>query len=115
MTQRDNDDRHFQARLKHKLDESAAALDEDTLRRLRKARYAALESARAHRKQGVLIGSITAASVAIVAMAFWFAMPADKYQAYGLEDIELLSSVEDLEFYEELEFYQWLAEEQITG
>ena len=114
----DKREKAFLGHVKRVLDESADALDEDTLRKLRIARKEAV--ARHSPRQTwwqPLAGGAAVASLAVVIVvgSFWSGSGQDGVPVSGFDDLELLSSAEDIEFYEDLEFYQWLENEELAG
>ena len=58
-------------------------------------------------------GLVTATLVVGVATTLWVTNPAPPRQ--GMEDIELLASVESPEFYQDLDFYLWLEARASAG
>ncbi len=126
-----NDQDKLINQIKQRLDQDADALDAATLSRLRQARAQAIEAG--ERKGFHWFGlntvgaGITAfASVSVLAVAVWLAMPAATTssdmmastveQEQVFDDLELLAATEDLEFYEEeLEFYYWLEAQDAQG
>jgi len=106
--------------LDYKLDQ----LDDDVLASLRAARRNAIQAsitrpvvAHAHSTHVINfpkwlspVSTATAfASVALVTASFIFQPGANQiHQASPLDDLALLSSVEEIEFYENLDFYIWL-------
>ena len=94
--------------IRAELDKSADALDAHTLSRLNQARHRALtRQARFSWASGRwLLPAAATAAVAVLAFNLLTITPAEPETL--LEDLELLSSVEDMDFYSELEFYEWL-------
>jgi len=117
------------------LDDSADALDAQTLSRLNKARQKALHSHRERKFQlfklpfaGVTAGVVTSISIATVSVWLWTMQlqqlspqqlsPQQLSQvqlAYDDEDINMLISDTELELLDELEFMSWLVLEQASN
>lgn len=108
-------DQTFLAAAKEALDQSVRTLDARTLTRLRQARRRALEARPRQVPRLVWAGGFATISVALLAGALWLYRPVSNDTFSGLEDLELLTSVENLEVYEDLEFYGWLAETGSAG
>lgn len=111
----ENEDR-FLKQIKKTLDEGTDHLDAEIQSRLTQIRYKALESKSSRwlpewmYQPSAQWASVTGALLLIV---LYFGEPGITQP--GLEDIDLLTSVDGLELYEELEFYAWLAEENVDA
>ncbi|MGQ0811288.1 MAG: hypothetical protein ACT4OO_08695 [Nitrospiraceae bacterium] len=105
------------ARSKQAMDRSLDDLDPHTLARLRLARRRALEAAPRSKAWLVWAGGFAMASVAILALVLWLKPPAMQQPNHqpALEDLELITSLENVELSEDLEFYGWLAETPSAG
>jgi hypothetical protein len=116
-------------RIRQRLDEDVASLDDETVSRLRQARQRALSAAtrgarpwwRAHlpgdRPAGdwlVPVGAFASVVVTVLALTLMVAEP-DNGLAREVDDLDLLTVGEELELYENLEFYQWLEDSEQTG
>lgn len=97
------------------LDESVRDLGPGVERRLRQARYRALEAKSKPFRWLLPASGFAAVSVAILAGALWLFQPSRPVPVQGVEDIEILSSGENLELFDDLEFYRWLAEQNPAG
>ena len=95
--------------IKAELDKSAESLDAHTLSRLNQARHRALERRTrfSWKVNRWLLPAAATAAVAVLAFNLLTITPPAEPETL-LEDLELLSSVEDMDFYGELEFYEWL-------
>ena len=116
-------------RIRRRLDEDVANLDDATLSRLRHARQLAL-SAASEGKQGgtrtrwlsgrpsgdwlVPAGAFASVVATAFALTLMVAEP-ENGLTREVEDLDLLTAGEELELYENLEFYQWLEESEQTG
>ncbi len=109
----------FLRQVKTTLDQSVDALDDDTLRALRKARHEAVAAASGRRSAWLMpVGGLAmAATVAAFSVSLWMAdpQPGTNAQLPPLEDLALLGDAESLEFYEDLDFYLWLDDEKDAG
>ncbi len=104
------------ANVRQTLDESAAAIDADTLSRIRQIRTQAIAKAeiRTSSWSGVMTGALATACVMVVAVMILLRSPMPT-EAVPLDDLDLISSSESLELYEDLEFYEWLAEDNLQS
>lgn len=116
-------------RIRRRLDEDVAGLDDATLSRLRRARQLAV-SAAAEGRPGrwrparlfdrptgdwlVPAGAFASVVATAIALSLMVAEPDDGL-AREVEDLDLLTAGEELELYENLEFYQWLEKREQTG
>lgn len=111
-----HDEEQFVNNIKQQLDQQAEGLDGQTLSRLRQARATALA---AETKRGWHWQPLAAvASVSVLAVAVWLAMPVNNsgdHTLAALDDLELLASTDELEFYEEIEFYEWVGSQDEQG
>lgn len=105
-----NDDRSFTNNIRQVLDNSTEELDVDISRRLRLARYRALERYEEKHSYWKPAGGFALASMLLVAIGVWQFSGNEKGNgmAYAMEDLELIASSDSLQLYEDLEFYQWL-------
>ncbi len=126
---RQQDDRLIE-RIRRRLDESVAELDEATLSRLAQARQRALSAEPGHSRRArrwirslavrpasdwlVPAGALASVVATVLALALTVSEP-ENGLARQVEDLDLLSAGEELELYENLEFYQWLDEREQTG
>ncbi len=116
MKKEDHRDAEFLRRVRAALDESADRMDAETLSRLRRARYAALEAG--VKKRGGLwtrfripaVGLATAC-IALFAVFLYFRAP-EKPDVSRMEDVEILASGDNLDLFAQLDFYTWVAEEE---
>lgn len=111
------------------LEKQADELDDNVVARLRAARLRASEVANQKNERPgwvMWIGGsmaniltrpagalVTATLVLGVVTSLWVANPSAP--RHGIEDLELLASVESPEFYQDLEFYLWLEDETRVG
>lgn len=113
----DRDERLIQ-QVKTDLDRSADALDNETINRLRQIRQAALrqtEPSTIFHRGWIPAGAFASALlVGLLTVSLWFEQsPSETYAV--LEDVEMLSTVDDIEFFDEFEFYQWLNTDAQAG
>ena len=112
------DDEQVAARAKRLLDVSAADLDPATVRRLQRARLAALEAKPARYSWMVLAGGLATAVVVAFTLTLWTKQPQslpEHHAAQVVEDMDLVLSAENVELADDLEFYHWLADVDTTG
>lgn len=114
MTQQNE---QFISRIKESLDESVESLDAATCSRLSNVRAAALQGQRRGTRWLLPAGGVAVATLA-VALLFYITPLSQRFgtEQYWdsvevMQDIEMLSSVDDIEMIENLEFYYWLDEE----
>lgn len=110
------DDEKFVNNIKQQLDRQAEELDGQTLSRLRQARAGALAEDGGRQWHWQPLAAF--ASVAVLAVAVWLALPlnnGDERNMAALDDMELLAARDDPEFYEEIEFYAWLESQNEEG
>lgn len=104
----------FENNAKTLLDESAESLNPDITRRLRQARYAALEKAHKPAVWGGFPQAVTAMlAIAVVSISLIFTVDHDSsYEIVNVmeDEIEMLTSTDNMELMEDLEFMQWLVE-----
>jgi len=104
-------EKHFLDAARRVLDQAERDLDGATRARLRAARARALnEGRRPWTRPGAWwlpLGGFAAAAVVVLAVALWFAAPSGAPP--GIEDLELLTALDNQELYDEPEFYRWLA------
>ncbi len=111
-------DKAFLETAKYLLNKRADEIDPETRSRLRKGRYAALQSLRSRRHPISWMWPAAGVAVACtVILAFFLVLkePGSKEVLSDMEDIELLASSAPIEFYDDLEFYNWLAEHEGAG
>ena len=113
-----NDDKSFTHNIQQALDNSTEELDADISRRLRLARYHALEAYKVKHSYWKPAGSFAMAAMLLVAIGVW--QFGGKQQgveelndngtviAQNIEDLELVATSDSMQFYQDLEFYQWL-------
>ncbi|MEE4375890.1 MAG: hypothetical protein V2J55_00030 [Candidatus Competibacteraceae bacterium] len=115
MTDSSSDrEQHFLDAVKAELDASAAALDSVTVARLEQRRRTALRSCPSRPTWWIPAGAFATLAVAITTIFLWTAAPTPESDGL-LEDLDLLSSIEDIEFYDELDFYLWLNDDVPAG
>lgn len=127
---RDTEDQALLQHVKNVLNASADALDDTTRSRLRAARARALgampqgrqtpaqsPSTSRHIRRAWLwpAGGMALACAALLSWMLSFPTMEIHAPGLGLEQLELLSSMEGLEFYTDLDFYQWLANDADAG
>ena len=105
-----NDDRSFTSKVRQVLDTGTEELDTDISRRLRLARYQALESYEEKHSYWKPAGGFALATMLLAAIGVWQFGGTDRGNgmAQTVEDLELIASSDSLQLYEDLEFYQWL-------
>jgi len=111
-------DEAFVETAKYLLSERAEKIDTKTRSRLRKGRYAALQSLKSRKRPTPWMWPAAGMAVACTAVLAFFLIlkePGPQEVLSNMEDIELLASSEPIEFYDDLEFYNWLAEHEGTS
>mgnify|MGYP001823802306 CR=1 FL=1 len=113
-----NDDRSFTSSIREVLDDSIGELDSDVSRRLRLARYQALESYEQKHNYWKPAGGFALATMLLVAIGVWQfggnERDIERFNEIGaviaqkMDDLELIASSDSLHLYKDLEFYQWL-------
>ena len=113
-----NDDKSFTQNIQHALDNGIEELDADVSRRLRLARYQALEAYQEKHNYWKPASGFALATMLLVAIGVWqFGgnqrsieqfNERDTVIAQSNEDLELIASSDSMQFYQDLEFYQWL-------
>ena len=112
-----NDDRSFTQNIQQSLDNSVEKLDVEISRRLRLARYQALEAYQEKHTNWKPVGGFALATMLLVAIGVWqFAgnqsieqlNERDTVIAQNIDDLELIAATDSLQFYQDLDFYQWL-------
>ena len=120
----DRKEKHFFDEARWILKVAEENLDAATLSRLRAARARALDAvtprdyARTRRPAWLLpVGSFAAAGVVLaVASMLWFTVPAGNSGSLAdIENLDLLTAVDNPEFYADLDFYRWLASQNNAG
>lgn len=114
MNNEDRDPR-FLAHIRSELDRNAANLEVDTVARLKRLRYAALEQHDSSRlnwwrlfRFPVMVMA-TGVVIALVMMTN-FQSSSTFHDGQTLADLEILTSSEQFEFLSDLDFYIWLTE-----
>jgi hypothetical protein len=113
-----NDDKSFTQNIQNALDNGIEELDADVSRRLRLARYQALEAYQEKHNYWKPASGFALATMLLVAIGVWqFGgnqrsieqfNERDTVIAQSIEDLELIASSDSMQFYQDLEFYQWL-------
>jgi hypothetical protein len=113
-----NDDRSFTRSIREALDNSTGELDSDVSRRLRLARYRALERYEEKHSYWKPASGFALATMLLAAIGVWQfggneqgverLNESSTVIAQTMEDLELIASADSLQLYENLEFYQWL-------
>jgi hypothetical protein len=86
--------------------QSVDALDGQTLSRITRIRYSALEQANhKSRKSGFWLPAGAVASVCLAVLIFTLVPQQTVEEKIFIDEIEIIS---ELDFYENLEFYEWL-------
>lgn len=120
----DRKEKHFLDEARRILKVAEQELDAATLSRLRAARARTLDpitprdDARAWRPAWLLpVGGFAAAGVVLaVAGMLWFTTPSGNgVSLSGIENLDLLTAVDNPEFYADLDFYRWLASQNHAG
>jgi hypothetical protein len=113
---RSSDEDLFIADAKRALDDSVHQLDRGLAGRLQRARREALDTSLCHRRWWRWAGGIAIASIGLLAIVFLIRQPdLDSHAMPMLEDLELMTSIENVELSEDLEFYDWLADSPTAG
>jgi hypothetical protein len=109
-------DELFIADAKRLLDAAVCDLDAWQTGRLQRARREALAVQSRRRPLIEWAGGIVLATLSIVALTIVFEKRIDEPHAPPiLEDLDLISSVEDVELAEDYEFFGWLADPAVSG
>jgi hypothetical protein len=117
----DESERALLERVRQHLDDAARDLDGATVTRLRVARSEALRAASETRRAPAwawpVAGVLTAGVVAALAAALWIGSGAPRVPlpTAGIEDMELITSLDHVDLYTEADFYRWLAEQNNAG
>ena len=98
------------------LDDAVRDLNQDTTLRLQRARMRALEGAAHRRPWMAWAGGVVLASAVLLTVVLWDtpATIEPHSQLHLLEDLDLVTSLENVEISEDLEFYDWLADATST-
>jgi hypothetical protein len=105
----------FLTEVRKTLDRGTESLDPETLRRLRSARFKALERAGAGRlswfrlHRWITAGGLTTITVLALGISLWLGAPAQNPPVRQPDDLEILTSQDQLDLYKDLDFYRWLA------
>jgi hypothetical protein len=105
----------FLTEVRKTLDRGTESLDPETLRRLRSARFEALERAGAGRlswfrlHRWITAGGLTTITVLALGISLWLGAPAQNPPVRQPDDLEILTSQDQLDLYKDLDFYRWLA------
>jgi hypothetical protein len=113
----DDQNPRFLAHIRSELDRKAANLEADTVARLKRLRYSALEQhdslygnwRRLFRYP--LMAVATGVVIAVVVMTN-FQSSSTFHDGQTLADLEILTSSEQFEFFSDLDFYLWLTEKE---
>ena len=106
----------FLQQVTQQLDEAEQSMSSDTLRELRKRRYAALQKiSRPRRIWRPLPALAMAMSIAVAIIGVRLLLPEHSGVSPQVEDLPLLTASDDLELYDQLEFIQWLEFEERAG
>lgn len=114
----DDSERKLVERVRQHLDSAVRDLDGATLTRLRAARGEALRAAaETHRTPAwvwPVAGALTAGVVVALTAALWIGLgsPRASVPSAGIEDMELISTLDHVDLYTETDFYRWLAEQK---
>ena len=94
------------------LNNSVDSLDAETQSRITQARYRALEQQTKQKSEWWIPATVFASTCLLILM---ISMDAGEVlpEPAPLQDIEIISNIDDLEFLEELEFYEWLEEYEV--
>ena len=110
----------FLAEVRKTLDRSTESLDQDTVRRLRQARFEALERPGTGRSswfglhRWITAGGLATVTVLALGVSLWVVNPREKLPARHVDEVEMLTAQEHLDLYQDLEFYRWLADSSGT-
>jgi hypothetical protein len=113
----DDSERALLERVRQHLDAATRDLDGATLTRLRAARSEALRAAGEARRAPAwawpVTGVLTAGVVAALAAALWIGLgsPRTPVPTAGIEDMELIATLDHVDLYTDADFYRWLAEQ----
>lgn len=111
-----SDERALISQAKAVLDRAVGELDQPTVLRLQRGRRAALDAGFRRPVWIPWASGFAVVSVAALAIFLWVRQPASQpHAAVSLEDVELVTSVENVELAEDLEFFHWLAGDDTTG
>jgi len=103
----------FTQKLKDRFDQSVASLDGETLSRITRARYRALEQTREHKPGRAIWLPAGALATLCLAMLVYVMVPQTTVEEKTfIDEIEIIS---ELDLYENLEFYEWLEQHEIPS
>ena len=112
----DNED-ELNTNIKQRLDKSVEEIDANTLSSIRQIRAKAMEKTenRKYPKQNsMLIGGLATACVFVLAVILLL-NPETPVQQIPVDELEMISSIDNLELIEDLEFYEWLEEDGLPS
>jgi hypothetical protein len=107
--------------LKKIMDETEAQTEQHVRRRLRAARFRALEALEvpvpwyARFPRWATAGSLVTAVALVLTLSLWNYQEQNDIPSGQVEDLELLTNKEQLELYKDLDFYRWLESSDHTG
>ena len=106
-------DNRLQEQIKQSLQDSSENLEASIQSRITRARYNALEQLDREEKLNwwAPAAMITTACLALVVITL-LTRTAPEPDLF-MEDMDMISTVDDLELYEDLEFYEWLDEYEL--
>jgi len=111
----------FLTEVRKTLDRGTESLDPETLRRLRSARFEALDRAGASRfswfrlHRWITAGGLTTITVLAFGISLWLGSPVRNPPLRQPDDLEILTSQDQLDLYKDLDFYRWLDKEAIVA
>ena len=110
----DRDEQQLMANAKAALEQGVADLDAQTLSRITRARYRALDRLPERHAQSPWRVSAGVALTTCMAFMIFIAIPRQQQQpASMIEDIEVITTTDELDLYEQLDFYAWLEEHEL--
>ncbi len=108
-----NHDDQWQQKVRRCLGDDVEQLDRDTLQRLQQARIQALDVAKQSAWRTGWSAGVAFASMTVIAVAVWLAVPASELATPIYDDMALMVDAQTLEFYEDVDFYYWLAMDEV--
>jgi hypothetical protein len=111
-----NPEEEFTEKVRKTLDAGVEGLDPGIQSRLNRMRNEALEKAAGKKSSFWFlfrkpVAGLVAASVLLLITTLYLEWPSQTPPVNSIEDIEILSSVDNIDFYENLDFFFWLADE----